>query len=486
MRFTARTPSIADRLTRGLALSSGAVVAVTVVLVAVLVAFVLFSLVPGQQEAHREERWARDFEARVSDQTLAQGRYRLTLERRWLIARDRHRARATRTIGTALANEDDADQRAELARLRSAYVRLNALQDQGAALAPRAKEAADRLRTRVEIPLHESVQRRAERLAALVTRRADDQLDDARRLFVAFAILIALVGVGSLWAVTRRARRDASELVAGLRGLCDTIAGTGDLSAGRRVAPEGPDELGELGRHFNDLLERVADLDRARLEFVAAVSHELRTPLTAIRGYTELLESELEAPTQEQLNDLEVIARNSRRLERRVEDLLLFARLQTGTLPVSFERVDLADVARSTLGEHQAAADERSVSLAPGSIEDGVWVRGDRERLRQVASNLVANAIKFTPPGGRVLVGVHGNGAAAILHVADTGAGMPDEDVAHAFDRFYQGRQTRRRVSGTGLGLTIVREIVERHGGSVRLDSAPGRGTHAVVELNRE
>ena len=104
MKVTRRTPSIADRLARGLALSSGAVVAVTIVLVALLVAFVLFSLVPGQQEAHREERWVRDFEARVSDQTLAQGRYRLTLERRWLVARDEHRVRATRTLATALMN----------------------------------------------------------------------------------------------------------------------------------------------------------------------------------------------------------------------------------------------------------------------------------------------------------------------------------------------------------------------------------------------
>jgi len=486
MRFVGRTPSIADRLTRGLALSSGAVVAVTVALVAVIVAFVLFSLVPDQQEAHREERWVRDFEARVSDQKVAQGRYRITLDRRWLATRDRHRASATRTLATALANEDDADEYAELSRLRSDHAGLNALQDRGAALALRDKEVANRLAARQDIPLYQSIQRRAERLAALVKRRAEDQLDNARLLFVGFAILIAVAGVGSLWAVMRRARRDASELVVGLRRLRDAIAGTADLSAGQRVAPEGPDELGELGRHFNDLLERIAALDRARLEFVAAVSHELRTPLTAIRGYTELLESELEAPTAEQLDDLEVIARNARRLERRVDDLMLFARMQGGELPVVLERLDLADVARSTLNEQRAAAEERSVTLASGSIEDGVWVRGDRERLRQVASNLVANAIKFTPPGGRVVVGVRGNRSAAILDVADTGTGMPEEDVTRAFDVFYRGGNASSGVAGTGLGLAIVREIVERHGGSVRLDSAPGRGTYAIVELMRE
>jgi signal transduction histidine kinase len=486
MRFVGRTVSIADRLTRGLALSSGAVVAVTVVLVAVLVAFVLFSLVPDQQEAHREERWVRDFEARVSEQKVAQGRYRITLDRRWLTVRDRHRASAARTLATALANETEADESAELMRLRSDHARLNALQDRGAALAPRDQAAANRLATREDIPLYVSIQRRAERLAALVKRRAEDQLDGARRLFVGFAILIAVVGVGSLWAVTRRARRDAFQLVAGLRRLRDAIAGTADLSAGERVAPEGPDELGELGRHFNDLLERIAALDRSRLEFVAAVSHELRTPLTAIRGYTELLESELDSPTAEQLDDLEVIARNARRLERRVEDLMLFARLQTGELPMAFERVDLADIARSTLSEHRAVARQRSITLGPGSIHDGVWVRGDRERLRQVASNVVANAIKFTPPGGRVVVGVYGNRSAAVLDVADTGPGMAEEDVAHAFDLFYRGGSATNGVAGTGLGLAIVREIVERHGGSVRLDSAPGRGTHAVVELIRD
>jgi signal transduction histidine kinase len=155
-------------------------------------------------------------------------------------------------------------------------------------------------------------------------------------------------------------------------------------------------------------------------------------------------------------------------------------------LPLVVERVDLGGLARSTLDEHGAPARERSVALTPGSIEEDIWVRGDRERLRQVASNLVANAIKFTPPGGQVMVGVHGNGSAAILHVADTGAGMPEEDVARAFDSFYRGQEARSGVAGTGLGLTIVREIVERHGGCVRLHSAPGRGTHAIVELIRD
>jgi len=226
------------------------------------------------------------------------------------------------------------------------------------------------------------------------------------------------------------------------------------------------------------------EAERAKQDFFALVSHELRTPLTAILGYVELLTSDEPAPLPaEQARHLEVIERNARRLVRLVGDLLFAAQVEGAPLLLEPGDVDLAALVRDAVELARCRAAEAEIELLTelAPVERCV---GDRDRLAQVLDNLLSNAIKFTPPGGRVVVRLAHDGAQMRIEVADTGVGIPPADQPHLFDRFYRARNaTDQSVPGLGLGLTIVRTIVEGHGGSVAVRSAPGAGARFTVLL---
>ncbi|MDN4174329.1 PAS domain S-box protein [Nocardioides sp. SOB77] len=227
--------------------------------------------------------------------------------------------------------------------------------------------------------------------------------------------------------------------------------------------------------------------DRIREEFLATVSHELRTPLTSIVGYTELLgdlgEEEM-GPQARRM--LQVIDRNARRELRLVNDLLTLARLQEEGMEVTLAPVDLEEVVRAAVEDARLAARGRGVDVVvePAAGED-LNVLGDAERLGQVVGNLLGNAVKFTPPGGRVVLALDaGPGGEVELRVTDTGPGMGPEEVAQAFDRLYRAPSAiRDQVPGAGLGLPIARAVVEAHGGSIQVGSEPGTGTTVTVRL---
>ncbi len=220
------------------------------------------------------------------------------------------------------------------------------------------------------------------------------------------------------------------------------------------------------------------EADRMRDDLVATVSHELRTPLTSIVGYTELL-MDLPAqdlsPTARRL--LDVVARNATRELRLVDDLLTLAFLGQDQMPVVLGPVDLGQVVRAAAeaGEGQARRRGLTVEVDVAGVAP---VRGDVERLAQVVDNLLANAVKFTPSGGRVDLRVLDGGDAAVLEVADTGPGVPPDDLERIFDRLYRTADAvSAHVPGAGLGLPIVRAIIEAHGGVVEAFSTPGNGT---------
>jgi two-component system sensor histidine kinase BaeS len=208
--------------------------------------------------------------------------------------------------------------------------------------------------------------------------------------------------------------------------------------------------------------------------FLLSVSHELKTPLTAIRGYAEgLAEGAFTADDASR-----TILVESRRLERLVRDLLDLARMNRHEFSVACGAVDLGDVAREAVARHDAAAREFGVELTAEGEE--AWVEGDHDRLLQVASNLVENALRETPPGGSVTVG-SGPGR---LVVSDTGPGLEAEDLPHAFDRFFlYDKYGRERPVGSGLGLAIVKQLAEAMGGSVAVESRPGAGATFTVSL---
>jgi signal transduction histidine kinase/DNA-binding response OmpR family regulator len=230
-------------------------------------------------------------------------------------------------------------------------------------------------------------------------------------------------------------------------------------------------------------LEQQRDLDRMKNEFIQNISHELRTPLSIVRGYAELLEQgDLGDLPPAQRESISVMARRSRMLSKMLDDLLTI--LAAETRKMVKEVVDLTKLIESMLLDFQPAAKQAGVTLSADIAPDVPMISGDPVHLRRVIDNLVGNALKFTPSGGRVLVCLAQAGGNVVLEVSDTGIGIPPEQQPRIFDRFYQiDGSTTRRYGGVGLGLALVKEIVESHGGRVSVMSREGQGSTFRVIL---
>ncbi|WP_456789434.1 sensor histidine kinase [Cellulomonas sp. P5_C5] len=228
-----------------------------------------------------------------------------------------------------------------------------------------------------------------------------------------------------------------------------------------------------------------SEREAARLqdEFVSLVSHELRTPLTSVLGYLELLTDGTDPLTDEQREYLTVIERNARRQLRLVGDLLLSAQVDAGRFSIAPQRIDVADVVRASVEAATPVADAAGVRLEASEVESPL--DGDPVRLAQAVDNLVSNAIKFTPSGGTVRVGVtpSSSGGADVV-VADTGIGIPPDELAQLTTRFFRASTaTRRAIPGVGLGLSITKAVVDAHGGKLTITSTLGEGTTFTITL---
>jgi signal transduction histidine kinase len=289
---------------------------------------------------------------------------------------------------------------------------------------------------------------------------------------VAAVMLAAVVG----WLSANRALRPLDTITE----TAARISRADDLS--RRIPLEGlpHDEVGRLAQAFNDTLERLERLFNAQRRFLADVSHELRTPLTTIRGNVDLLRRMGGADT----DSLDAIQTEAERMSRLVYDLLLLAQSDAGTLPLAREPVELDTLLLEVFRESQVLAG--GVQLGIGEIDQAV-VLGDRDRLKQLLLNLVSNALKFTPEGGRVTLNLTRPAPDwARLVVADTGAGIPLDELPHIFERFYRVDKARARSQGgAGLGLAIAQRIAHVHGGRIEAasDGATGRGSTFSVWL---
>ena len=253
-----------------------------------------------------------------------------------------------------------------------------------------------------------------------------------------------------------------------------------DVTDAKRAEEERERLVTQLAEQNRQLRE----LDRLKDEFVALVSHELRTPLTSILGYLELLlDRDAGEISAEQAHFLNVIDRNAKRLLRLVGDLLFVAQIEAGTFALENERVDLTQLVADCIETANPTALEKELEL---SLEghDSAEVVGDRTRLAQLLDNLVSNAIKFTPEGGRVAVRLWRDDSEVRLEVADSGIGIAAEEQGRLFQRFFRTAEaTRLAIQGTGLGLTITKAIAEAHGGEIQLVSEPGRGTTFIVRI---
>ncbi len=246
------------------------------------------------------------------------------------------------------------------------------------------------------------------------------------------------------------------------------------------VAVDG--SLRVIGTSRDVTAERAAE--RLKDEFFQLVSHELRTPLTSIVGYSELLaEIEAENLSSEGRRFIEVIDRNSKRELNLVGDLLMLTRITAGTFEIELGETDLGEIAGATAEAMGPDAANAGVTLSL-ELEHAPVIAGDPHRLRQVVENLVSNAIKFTPAGGDVTIIASSAGEVAEIAIADTGIGIPAEDRGRLFERMFRAREAERRhIQGTGLGLTIVKAIVDAHGGTITVDSEVDKGTTFRVRL---
>ncbi len=243
-----------------------------------------------------------------------------------------------------------------------------------------------------------------------------------------------------------------------------------------RLAGDGPQAGGAVAV-FHDISERKR-VEKMRRDFVANVSHELRTPLTAIRGSAEtLLDGALESPHYAK-HFVEMIERHTQRLQRLVEDLLDLARLESGQAPPKKDAVDAAELADAVLATFSDLAAEKGLELTRSLPREGLKLWGDRRQLEQAVLNLMDNAIKYTQSGGKVGLSFRAEEGGSVIAVSDTGPGIDPQHLPRLFERFYRVDKDRsREMGGTGLGLAIVKHIVQAHGGSLEVDSQPGRGS---------
>jgi two-component system OmpR family sensor kinase len=296
-------------------------------------------------------------------------------------------------------------------------------------------------------------------------------------LYVLFVIwLYGVVVVGfALWFTLGRALVPLKTIVE----TAEHINRADDLS--RRIPLQGfeEDEIGSLIQTFNRTLERLETLFTSQQRFLADVSHELRTPLTVIKGNVDLMRR------MKQFDDESLISINQEagRLTRLVGGVLMLAQAESGNLPLNFRPVELDLLVTEVFQEMRIIAGGK-VRVHLNEI-DQMQVNGDRDRLKQVLINLVANAIQYTPQDGDVFLSLAKIGDQARIICRDTGPGIPSEDLPHIFERFYRAEKSRTRgkATGFGLGLSITKWIVEHHSGHIEVDSKEGQGTTFAIWL---
>ncbi|MCS7235956.1 MAG: ATP-binding protein [Armatimonadota bacterium] len=281
----------------------------------------------------------------------------------------------------------------------------------------------------------------------------------------------AVAVLAGLW-LAGRLTRPLAELQAAARAIA-----SGRLD--HRVRARGG-EMGEVAEAFNAMAARLEADERLRREFLAAVAHELRTPLANVQAHLEAFLDGVAEPTPERIAALHT---QTVLLSRLVNDLRDLTLAQAGALPLHRSRVDLEEVCREVVEALQPWFEERGLS-AEVQAEGAVHAWGDPQRVRQVVQNLVHNAVRFSPAGGRVRLQLALRGGWAELAVEDEGPGISPEDLERVFEPFYRAEPSRsRQAGGSGLGLAVVKHLVLAHGGSVRAERRPEGGSRFVVQF---
>jgi len=273
------------------------------------------------------------------------------------------------------------------------------------------------------------------------------------------------------------------QLVAPLRQLTKATEAMADGDLSQRVDVPVGDEVGDLALAFNRMAGDLQAAEIQRRQMTADIAHELRNPLSVIRGN---LEAMFDGVYTVDVEHITPIYEETMLLQRLVEDLRLLSLADAGQLELVRSEVDVERLLTGVAEGTQAVAQDKGITLQVETPEQPLVVDGDADRLRQVVSNLVSNALRYTPAGGTVTLWARSSGARIRVAIADTGPGISAEDLPHVFDRFYRGDSARDRASGgSGLGLAIARALVGAHGGTIEVESIAGQGTTFFVELSR-
>jgi signal transduction histidine kinase len=284
-------------------------------------------------------------------------------------------------------------------------------------------------------------------------------------LFLGLSLFLAQRIVGPVQELTRAARYMAE----------------GDWT--KRATKRSGDEIGQLAETFNAMVIELNKREKLKNDFISSISHELRTPLTSIKGWSETLkESEPMDDDEEVKLGLSIISKETERLSGLLEDLLDFSKLSARSMELHAEPLDLNGPVKETVRQLAVREEQTRVKLMATYAGGPIVVSGDANRLKQVIINLIDNAFKFTPPGGsiRVATSASEEQKQARVTIADTGTGIAAEDLPHITEKFYKASSGQ---GGSGLGLAICKEIIELHGGELRIDSEQGAGTIATISL---
>ncbi len=376
----------------------------------------------------------------------------------------------------------DTDSSASLAGERIPFV----LRDAGLSPEVRRRKIIGQDLFFVLIPLGPPAQRIAPEKAqfvALVVPAADlvdTWLELAPSLLLVLALTLVLcVAAGGL--LSRAITRPVEEMTKASQSMA-----TGDYE--QEIVISGDDEIGRLASAFNHMAREVNRARKTQRDFLANVSHDLKTPLTSIRGFSQALLDGSASTPEAQHESARIIHQEAGRMTRLVSELLELSRLESGQVTFSQDRLNVQDLLERCGERFRPQAVQRHVDLQAVASSPGLIVVADEDRLNQVLTNLVDNALRYTPAGGTVrltgqIESVPSNGRWVVIRVADTGQGIPPEDLPRVFERFYRVDRARTAEGGTGLGLAITREIVHTLGGHIAVHSAVGKGTTFTIRL---
>jgi len=304
--------------------------------------------------------------------------------------------------------------------------------------------------------------------------KAGDSAEHARAMYdqsvstvvIAAVLVAALASIGLAVVLARMLARPLREVGAAARRIAD-----GDYAA--RVPREGPEEIASLADSFNQMAASLEEQERMRRDFIANAAHELRTPLTNIQGYLEALRDGVitaDRSTYESLHE------EAERLVRLSRDLDALADGDAGTTPPRLVDLDLAMALRSALDLVMPSIERAGLRLEAGGVPQALPARADPDRLAQVLANLLSNAVRYTPSGGAITVGAERRPDDILVSIANTGEPIPADDLDHVFERFYRVEKSRdRALGGAGIGLAIVKQLVESTGGRVGAESRDGQ-----------